>query len=467
MLPIFISEETALGQSGVTYRTGLLLGPAGIGPPGQWGFGLPTLTKCASGWTTLQFDNKNCGSCGVVCDPFHTCCEGECVLSVENCGGCGTQYQCPPFHICCSTDGVFSCTLTSNDPTNCGICNNVCDFFPSPVYDEIVQCCSQGACLSTDDLKTNPQHCGNCETDCSVTCGSNCNCSGGHCCPPCTVWFDGASGPNWGLFGAIAGGIIEGALGALTLGFIGNLIRKDLKPGCYSCSEINKGGAHLACCDLQTCTNLETDNENCGRCGENCGIWSCEQREFGQVCTTSNRTCQNGRCGCLPGLPDLCDGQCVNLATGTQFCGTCGNVCNPDTSCCLNGDCLRIFFDSDPNHCGSCQHSCAEGQICCNGQCKDSASDPANCGACGNICAPGQTCCDGLCTDLQTDVQNCGICGRDCLAKFWGFVDGGGHTCCDGSCIDVSQDVENCGACGMTCGKGEICSSGICSPPIQ
>jgi hypothetical protein len=240
-----------------------------------------------------------------------------------------------------------------------------------------------------------------------VTCGPDCVCSGGHCCPPCTVWFDGASGPNWGLFGAIAGGVIEGALGALTLGLIGTLIHEKLRPGCYPCSKMNKDGVRLACCDLENCTNLKTDPENCGKCGGNCGIWSCQPGEFGPICLTSNRICEKGHCVCPPGLPDLCTGQCTNLATGMPFCGTCGNTC-----------------------------------------------------------FPGQICCDGFCTDPQTDVFNCGSCGNSCLAPIWGFVEGGGHTCCNGKCVDPLQDVKNCGVCGLICAAGQICSSGVCFTPV-
>lgn len=407
MLPFFISEEASLRQSGMTYRTGPEPRPAGVGPAGFWGSGGPTLTKCANGWSTLQFDNNNCGSCGVICDASHTCCEGNCVFLVQNCGGCGPQFKCPPSHICCSTDGVFSCTQTLDDPNNCGICSNICDFSPSPVYDQIVQCCSQGKCLFTDDFKTDPQHCGNCSTDCSVTCGPDCICSGGHCCPPCNVWFDGSSGPNWGLYGAIAGGIIEGALGALTLGLIGKLISKKLKPGCYSCSKINhESGSDLACCDLQNCTDLKTNNEHCGNCENNCGTWDCEQDASGGFCSPSNRICQNGRCRCPADLPWLCeDGQCVDLTT-----------------------------------------------------------DPSNCGTCGGVCFPGETCCDSVCADFQTSVHNCGVCGRDCSAKNLGFGEG---ACCNGTCIDVSHDAHNCGGCGLTCAKPSFCSDGLCNPPIQ
>jgi hypothetical protein len=469
MRPAFILEDVALRSSAMTYRPSPSLG----GVPGNWGPKLPFLTLCPGGWTNLLFDSNNCGECGVVCDSFHTCCEGECVLLVQNCGGCGPQFNCPPFHVCCSTDGVLSCTLTDDDPNNCGICENVCDYSPSPVYREFVQCCSQGACLFTDDFKTDPQHCGDCTTDCSVTCGPDCICSGGHCCPPCTVWYDGRSGPNWGLFGAIAGGLIEGALGALTLGLIGKLINDNVKPGCHSCSEYNRiEGVHFACCDQENCTNLKTDNANCGECGENCGIWNCEAAWNGQICTTSNRICQNGHCRCPPGLPDLCnDGDCVDPANDPNNCGGCGNICAPGQACC-GGICTDLLTDEE--NCGSCGTSCGSvleefvigGEHCCNGTCVDSSKDPNNCGACGNICEPGQACCGGICTDLLTDVQNCGFCGRNCGSILEDFIIGGGHTCCNGNCVDVSNDPNNCGVCGMICPLGESCSSGVCSIPI-
>jgi Na+-translocating ferredoxin:NAD+ oxidoreductase RnfC subunit len=59
--------------------------------------------------------------------------------------------------------------------------------------------------------------------------------------------------------------------------------------------------------------NRQTDNNNCGTCGNVCPA--------GQIC--SNGTCA---LSCQSGLFN-CSGVCVNRQTDRFNCGTCGNVC--------------------------------------------------------------------------------------------------------------------------------------------
>jgi hypothetical protein len=38
---------------------------------------------------------------------------------------------------------------------------------------------------------------------------------------------------------------------------------------------------------------------------------------------------------------------------------------------------------------------------------------------------------------------------------------------CGYTCLDVSSDVKNCGDCGVVCGKGQICSNGVCAARVK
>jgi hypothetical protein len=62
-----------------------------------------------------------------------------------------------------------------------------------------------------------------------------------------------------------------------------------------------------------TCTDLATDNNNCGKCGT--------------VCTSTNFFTKEA----------CCSSSCVNLFSDKNNCGKCGNVCNPGP--CFFGMC--------------------------------------------------------------------------------------------------------------------------------
>ena len=77
-----------------------------------------------------------------------------------------------------------------------------------------------------------------------------------------------------------------------------------------------------------------------------------------------------------------CDGACVDVVSGTDHCGTCGNACATGGTC----------------NAGRCV--CPVGLIPCDGACVDLSSDPAHCGVCGDACLEGGRCSDGQCACL-------------------------------------------------------------------
>lgn len=97
---------------------------------------------------------------------------------------------------------------------------------------------------------------------------------------------------------------------------------------------------------------------------------------------------------CDAGLT-TCDGECVDLMSDLENCGTCGNSCVPAAVGinCIEGVCVRISCPAAlPTYCGTL----GEEDPNYVDNCADLETDPNNCGACGNVCASG-VCDDGVC----------------------------------------------------------------------
>lgn len=64
--------------------------------------------------------------------------------------------------------------------------------------------------------------------------------------------------------------------------------------------------------------------------------------------------------------PDCCWGKCVNVDTDRQNCGRCGKCCRYGQACC-GGCCVDVLFD--PMNCGCCGNKCMPGASCKYGMC--------------------------------------------------------------------------------------------------
>ena len=88
-------------------------------------------------------------------------------------------------------------------------------------------------------------------------------------------------------------------------------------------------------------------------------------------CAT-NSICSMGRCkpsaapGSCSGM--VCNGACVNLQSDSQNCGRCGNACpdDPNEFCC-RGRCVDV--GRDRQNCGACGNVCLNGYKCAAGTC--------------------------------------------------------------------------------------------------
>ena len=103
----------------------------------------------------------------------------------------------------------------------------------------------------------------------------------------------------------------------------------------------------------------------------------------------------------------------------------------------VNSDASAPFdrFDAGP--------VCGLGRSACGEACVALAGDPNHCGTCEQSCAGGAVCASGTCS-LQ------------CSAP---------RIVCAGDCVDPRTNDRHCGGCGIDCGD-DICLDGVCSAPL-
>ena len=255
----------------------------------------------------------------------------------------------------------------------------------------------------------------------------------------------------------------------------------------FMCVSSTCGAPYTTCPNSEylCSTNLDTDMDNCGRCGNVCPRVDAKDpnKWLQQELNTKGWACLNGQCQMLCSDPKNyldCNGYvedgCETKLGSDDNCLGCGDKCPPgftcdaqtgcyDPSCHLprvmcGNDCVNL--DNDDRHCGQCNYACRIAEPlppdappapphmsyrCSSRQCNQLVCDQyyANCNGKYD---------DGCEVHLQTDNDNCGACGVKCGAGQ--FCSGGKCYCkdpCD--CIDnFESDPENCGACGNRCPGG-------------
>ncbi|HLK37539.1 MAG TPA: hypothetical protein VKU41_12355 [Polyangiaceae bacterium] len=245
----------------------------------------------------------------------------------------------PPVDAGAPCDGA---SLTG-DPNNCGACGNVC----TTTVANAVPACTNGSCTVACAPKFHA-----CGTGAGTTCADDTStASCGSSCTPC-------AGPP------------SGATEACTAATDG---------GAYACGW--SCTSPLSACG-SSCVNLESDNDNCGTCGNKCST---------QV-TNATDTCQGGAChlSCNGGY-HMCTfktGSACSDDTSPQSCGTSCTPCTPPAG--ATATCVPSAGAY------ACSFSCNAGLAQCGSACVDFTSDANNCGACGHSCGPG-TCSSGQC----------------------------------------------------------------------
>ena len=119
-----------------------------------------------------------------------------------------------------------------------------------------------------------------------------------------------------------------------------------------------------------------------GACDSSCmrTVRPCTGGEFQESCCGTGFHCQNGSCVC-PAPNTVCGTTCTNVQTDANNCGTCGNSCNGGS--CVGGKCdcstaagltlcgtTCVNLQTDASNCGSCGHQCIQGVGCVDGLCQ-------------------------------------------------------------------------------------------------
>ena len=371
--------------------------------------------------------------------------DGDCDGAVDEGGVC----TCPAGLGDCDDDGVCE-TDTSRTPAHCGGCGMAC---AGP--DATAFVCQDGACevavcagghddcngAAADgcevDLRRDVAHCGTCGRACAL--GANvatARCVGGRC-----------------------------AVATCDAGF--GDCNRDPSDGCE--------------------TDLGSDPDHCGACGDAC---------VGGRCTGA--TC---RADCIPGVTEDCNGDasdgCETRVDTITDCGTCGEVCpgagmGGSARCVLIGPGDRVcamacdanFADCNMDAVDGCEEPVADASCTCGGPppedcatifgpgatvaCRGTPDGEARCVA--SDCGDGDTLCDGRCVNTGFDRNHCGGCGVSCGMGdcFGGECDcqpvGTGAAFCPGDgCVDTDFDDRHCGGCGVRCAAGERCEMGACN----
>ena len=278
-------------------------------------------TLCGNQCVDLTRDPANCGACGHICTT-QACCAGQCINvsnDNNNCGACGVV--CAPNQLCegstCVCRGTVCngvCTDTISDPNNCGNCGFSCN--GGTCVGGTCDCSSApGLTLCGDtcvNLQTNPGNCGSCGNQCNAAAGQSC------CSDHCT-----------------------------------NLSSDD--SNCGACGQVCDGGGGHA---KKTCQN---------------GVCHC-QAEYGYVpcgetCCGKDILCCGGKCGPPLSPPGwaCCNDEIAYLPQNQNNCGKCGNVCGVN-QLCVNGVCETCA--SNCQACdlasGQCGLPCPDPNAACN-----------------------------------------------------------------------------------------------------
>ncbi len=226
-------------------------------------------------------------------------------------------------------------------------------------------------------------------------------------------------------------------------------------------------------CENGTCAACGKGGDSCSSTSDCCSGGSCQGGScifgMGGPCTStagcSQGVCKsNGVCGCDTGQI-LCNSGCVSY-TDPNNCRGCGNVCASNLICTTAG-CVCDPAKGLPD--------------LCNGVCVDKSSDRTNCGACSHTCPrldqvcisskcqcpAGQTDCNGNCVDTKTSQTHCGGCNQPCatgreVCQGGSCVCASGYTDCSGTCVNLLTDKYNCGSCGNACKGNKLCVNGAC-----
>lgn len=185
-------------------------------------------------------------------------------------------------------------------------------------------------------------------------------------------------------------------------------------------------------------------------------------REPGVLCAKDahccSGTCVDDHCACPDAEQTVCGRTCVDLQTDAQNCGRCGQAC-ASTEICQGGHCLvgasACAGLPDGTPCGAS----GAGLRCCHGTCPSPTCLSAN-----SCCADGPTCLAQCCTQAGASGPQCAST-YSCAVNVFGGMCGSDADCANGECIcgtccgnAGSECQVNTHCCSGKCQGGVVCA---------
>ncbi len=289
--------------------------------------------SAANGCEARLDDVMSCGTCGTVCrgatNAAPVCSRGVCGLTCS--AGFGD----------CDGDTSNGCEAsTLSNVSNCGACGAACVAGPNASVACVGGRCRTACNAGFADCDGNPGNgcevniltstasCGACGMACPSGPASTATCTGGVCGLRCATGFADCDGNP-------VNGCEADLTTALTCGACSNRCTSST-PICVSSASGAACGTGCATGQARcgsSCVDTQTAVDNCGTCGNACASGA-----------NATRACTSGTCSlvCATGFAN-CDGSAANgCETSTQTdgnnCGRCGNVCGVLT--CSAGACV-------------------------------------------------------------------------------------------------------------------------------
>lgn len=464
--------------------------------------------------TNIYNSISNCGSCGNLCDPGHTCFNGVCTTEgfvdeegfgtcaeeeidlLSNNDHCGSCYNsCPSEKFCWNG----ACIEKSSPLFYKGICENyesVCinsvfePFFESEPKDSCEfnrapKCACNDGFMNCDgsiitgcntDIRKNINNCGACQNSCLA---------GEYCWQGTCIKINSASTYIQGSCSGTSSVCPAHSIVDSSGSFGPNTCDYNALPKC-ACEQgfVNNDNNAANGCEL----DLRVDRSNCGGIGVNCGDAPCISGKCGNE---TNYTRVHVECGFFfiyEGFvnvkpPYYADNELIPYDSPT--CAIFNYVNKFGFGGCESGykDCNNeaggydgcetpVSFNS--NNCGECGNVCDSNQLCVNGKCvNDWAKCHVGC-SCTDLfyqtayIVPGKGSTKTYAPDAGSganhdyinwaNVQTCscpwfgwGYSGDASCKCLPGYASCGNHDSWDGCETNILTNKLNCGSCGTTC----------------
>ncbi|MFH0779952.1 MAG: hypothetical protein V1928_03800 [Parcubacteria group bacterium] len=395
--------------------------------------------------------------CGNLCGRNEVCDNGRCYVRCTNDYTCIHDLEAGPSFECDLNAGycVKRSSVPNNYPTVSSDGGLAVDGGVSPdggstvadggTIDAGIPDAGWSPCgLTVEQMRTDANHCGNCETKCNLP-NATSKCVAGACViDKCEVGKkDCDNNPATGCESDSATDVNNCRTCGRVCDF--EFSGEFCDDGMCVPTTCNQDRGECNPHDSVPCeTELPSDVENCGRCGRSCNDVYPHSMTF-----CLDRTCEWANCRTGWGACNANVRGCnTNLFIDNANCGECGAKCdipntyaNCESGACVPSRCKEGFADSDNNLLNGCEI--------------DLRNDVHNCGFIDNSCEAANVsamCINGMCvrTGCEGDYVTCPMDAAQCGTN-------------------IRIDSDNCGGCGIRCSAlypnmDTTCNNAVCIP---